>query len=234
MVWRKPNGYCKECYFCSCVVAGFNVKNKHKTQYPNLPCAIRPIPRGPGVPISLPPRALETVEDSVSEESLSDSLLTECSEYECDDDQQPKPFNQAELNDLVRDLNSPKSSALILGSRLKAKRKLNIDTTFAWYKHRESEYIRFFTMENSLVYWVDIQGLIENLGTVYNPSDWRLFIDASKSSLKAVLLHGTNQFASIPLVHSTCMKESYENMKLLLGSYNIVLIHGRFVLSLKS
>ena len=64
---------------------------------------------------------------------------------------------------------------------------------------------------------MDIQGLIEKLGTVYNPSDWRLFIDASKSSLKAVLLHITNQFASIPLAHSTCMKESYENMKLLLG-----------------
>ena len=94
---------------------------------------------------------------------------------------------------------------------------LSTDTTFAWYKHRESEYIRFFTMENSLVYCVDIQGLIEKLGTVYNRSDWRLFIDASKSSLKAVLLHNTNQFASTPLAHSTCMKESYENMKLLLG-----------------
>ena len=217
MVWREPNGHGKKCYFCSCVVAGFNVKNKHKIQYPNLPCAIRPIPHGPGIPIPLPPRVLETVEDSVSEESLSDSQLTECSEYECDDDQQPNPFNQAELNDLVRDLNLPKSSALILGSRLKAKRMLSTDTTFAWYKHRENEYIRFFTMENSLVYCVDIQGLIEKLGTVYNPSDWRLFIDASKSSLKAVLLHNTNQFASIPLAHSTCMKESYENMKLLLG-----------------
>ena len=105
----------------------------------------------------------------------------------------------------------------MLRSRLKAKRMLSTDTTFAWYKNRESEYIRFFTMENSLVYCVDIQGLIEKLGTVYYPSDWDLFIDASKSSLKAVLLHNTNQFASIPLAHLTCMKESYENMKLLLG-----------------
>ena len=70
---------------------------------------------------------------------------------------------------------------------------------------------------NSLVYCVNTQGLIEKLGTVYNRSDWRLFIDATKSSLKAVLLHNTNQFASTPLAHSTCVKESYENMKLLLG-----------------
>ena len=57
-----------------------------------LDCAIRLIPYGPGVPISLPPRNLETVENSVSEKSLSDSQLTKCSEYEYDDDQQPKPF----------------------------------------------------------------------------------------------------------------------------------------------
>ena len=74
---------------------------------------------------------LETVEHSVSEKSWSDSQLIESSEYECDDDQQPKAFNKAELNDLVRDLNLPKASALILGSRLKAKRILSTDTTFA-------------------------------------------------------------------------------------------------------
>ena len=40
---------------------------------------------GLGVAIPLPPKDLETVEDSVSEESLSDSQMTECSEYEYDD-----------------------------------------------------------------------------------------------------------------------------------------------------
>ena len=104
---------------------------------------------------------LETVEDSVSEKS--DSQLTEGLEYKYDDDQQPKPFNQAELN-LVRDLNLPKASAPILGSRLKAKCMLSIDTTFAWYKHRENEYIRFFAKEHSLVYCVDVQGLITKIG----------------------------------------------------------------------
>ena len=96
-----------------------------------MPCALRPIPHGPGVSIPLPLRVLETVENSVSEKSWSDSQLTESSEYQCDDDQQPKPFNQAKLNDLVRDLNLSKASALILGSRLKAKRMLSTDTTFA-------------------------------------------------------------------------------------------------------
>ena len=118
----------------------YNIANKHKIQYPNLPCAVRPISHEPGFPIPLPPRVLETVKDSVSEKSWSNSQLIESSENDCDDDQQPKLFNQAELNDLVRDLNLPKASVLILGSRLKAKRMISTNTTFAWYKHRENEY----------------------------------------------------------------------------------------------
>ena len=217
MVRREPNGDGKKSYFCSCVVTGFNVKNKHKIQYPNLPRVIRPIPHGPGVPIALPPRVLETVEDCVSVESLSYSQLTDCLEHEYGNDWQPKSFNQAELNDLVRDLNLPKTSTLILGSRLKAKCMLCTDTSFAWYKHCEKEYICFFTMKHSLVYCVDIQGLLKKLETVYNPSGWCPFTDASKSSLKAVLLYSRNQFTSISLVHLTCMKESHENMKILLS-----------------
>ena len=80
---------------------------------------------------------------------------------------------------------------------------LSTDTTFARYKHRGNEYIHFFAKEHSLVCCADVQGLIKKLRTVYNSNDWRLLIAASKSSLKAVLLHNTNQFASILLVHST-------------------------------
>ena len=92
---------------------------------------------------------------------------------------------------------------------------LSTDTTFAMYKHSENEYIRFFAEKHSLVCCVDVQGLIKKLEVVYNSNDWHLFIDPSKSSLKAVLLHYANQFASISLAHSTCMKEYCENIKLL-------------------
>ena len=54
---------------------------------------MRPIPHWPGVPIPLPPRVLETVDDYVRKKSWSDSQLTESSEHECDnDEEQPKPF----------------------------------------------------------------------------------------------------------------------------------------------
>ena len=164
MIWRERKGHGKECYFCSCVVDGYNVKNKHKIQYPNLPCAARPISHRQGVPIPLPPSALERAEDSFSEKSWSDSQMTESSEYECDNDQQPKPFNQAERNDLVRNLNLPKASALILVSKLKAKRMLSTDTIFAWYKHGENEHICFFAKKHFLVHCEDVQGLNQEIG----------------------------------------------------------------------
>ena len=133
----------------------------------------------------------------------------------------------------LSDLNLPKNSALVLGSRLKEMRMLISDTNFSWYKHCKREYIHFFSCEHSLLYCVDVKGLIEKLGAVCNPSGWRLFFDASKSSLKAVSLRNKNQFASVPLAYSTSMKESHETMKLLLLSYNIMFMHGKFALILK-
>jgi len=47
-------------------------------------------------------------------------------------------------------------------------------------------------------------------------AEWRLFIDASEENLKGVLLHSGNEKPSVPVFHSTVMKESYESMKLIL------------------
>ena len=43
-------------------------------------------------------------------------------------------------------------------------------------------------------------------------SEWRLFIDCSKLSLNAVLLHNGNAYPPMPFVQSVHMKESYENI----------------------
>ena len=50
----------------------------------------------------------------------------------------------------------------------------------------------------------------------HRPEDWRQFIDSSKRSLKCVLLHNGNRFASIPIAHSTKLKEEYDNIKTVL------------------
>ena len=51
----------------------------------------------------------------------------------------------------------------------------------------------------------------------HDPDEWRLFIDSSKTSLKAVLLHNGNVLPSIPVGHAIHMKETYESMKELLS-----------------
>lgn len=54
------------------------------------------------------------------------------------------------------------------------------------------------------------------LGIEYKAEEWRLFIDGSKVSLKAVLLHIGNELPSIPLGEASNMKESYETIKFIL------------------
>ena len=54
------------------------------------------------------------------------------------------------------------------------------------------------------------------IGIEHDSSEWRLFIDSSTRSLKAVLLHNGNVYPSIPLTHSTQMKEDYDNVRNLL------------------
>lgn len=46
----------------------------------------------------------------------------------------------------------------------------------------------------------------------YKPNDWRLFIDSSKRSLKCVLLHNGNKYGSVPIGHSTAIKEEYRSI----------------------
>ena len=67
------------------------------------------------------------------------------------------------------------------------------------------------------MYCTDIAQLLHKIGVPqYEPKDWRLFIDSSKQSLKCVLLHNSNQFASVPLAHLTTLKEKYEVVKYVL------------------
>ena len=42
----------------------------------------------------------------------------------------------------------------------------------------------------------------------YKLENWRLFIDSSKSGLKAVLLHNANEYPLVPVAYSRVMKET--------------------------
>ena len=73
-------------------------------------------------------------------------------------------------------------------------------------------------MERGRVACTDVDGLMQTLN--HNPLDWRLFIVSYKLSLTAVLLHNGNTLPSIPVGHLVHNKESYEDMKILMGANN--------------
>jgi len=106
---------------------------------------------------------------------------------------QPETSTQEELNDLVRDLGLPKDGAEFLASYFKKKNMLSNDAKVSFYRDREKSFRKYFTEENTddgkLVYCNNIDGLMEELKPgIYKDEEWRLFIDLSKRSLKAVLL----------------------------------------------
>jgi hypothetical protein len=67
-----------------------------------------------------------------------------------------------------------------------------------------------------LLFYNDVCCAIEAVGHKHDTNEVHLLIDSSKVRLKAVLLHNGNKFPSVPLDHVANMKESRENMKLLL------------------
>jgi hypothetical protein len=66
------------------------------------------------------------------------------------------------------------------------------------------------------VFCTNVGGLVNEMGVSYTPDEWRLFIDSSKRSLKGVLLHNGNKYGSIPIAHSTTMKEQYATISTVL------------------
>jgi len=63
-------------------------------------------------------------------------------------DDNPKP-----LNNLIKDLGLSKEDSELLKSRLKKRNLLELEITFAWYKHRKKEFVPFFFPQvNSLLF----------------------------------------------------------------------------------
>ncbi|KAL4131092.1 hypothetical protein QTP88_008441 [Uroleucon formosanum] len=200
MVWREQKNHYNDCYFCNVNVNGFSKKNKHNINYPNLDSAIRPVIHSASLPIPIPPE--EEDADYTPDEDKS-SLQT---------------FSQDELNDLIRDMSLSKEKAELLASRLKQKNLLQKNVRVCHYRNRNRDLISYFKVDGPLCYAHDIDGLFKALSQDYIISDWRLFIDSSQRSLKAVLLHNGNLKPCIPIAHSVHLKESYDNMKILLDA----------------
>jgi hypothetical protein len=129
---------------------------------------------------------------------------------------EPNFLNQSDFNDLARDLNLSKHGSELLGSRLQERNLLAKGTNITVHRKRSERFKEYYAKVDDLCFCTDVAGLISDLFGSYNSEEWRLFIDGCVRSLKAVLLHIGNEKPSIPVAHSSCMKESYSTLKTLL------------------
>jgi hypothetical protein len=85
-----------------------------------------------------------------------------------------------------------------------------------FFHNCQNEFKEFFSQESNVVFCNDVSSVTEALGHQHISNELRLFTDSSKVSKIAVLLCNGNKFPSVPPAHTTNMKESYKNMKLVL------------------
>lgn len=213
-IWREPKDHVTDCYFC--VVnprKRRSGKNSKPVEYPDLASSSAPILHSSQFPVPQPPQKSVKLSQSSSHSSYGD---VEDKEF-VPSQEPPKPhlITTEDFNDLIRDLNLPKSKAELLGSRLK-QWNLLLDVNITDQRTRHEIFSTFFTKKDGLCFCHDVKGLFEEIGIPCVPEEWRLFIDSSTKSLKAVLLHNGNKFPSLPVAHSVHFKENYASVKILL------------------
>jgi len=119
MVWREPSNHLNDCYFCMVHVAGISSRTLSKEEYPSIPSAIRPVFHSNDLPVPI----FQGFEDSNNEagsECSTEQHTDNGDAFTASSSQEfkTKPFNQNEMNDLIRDLGLPKHCAELLASRL--------------------------------------------------------------------------------------------------------------------
>ena len=219
MIWHELANHFDDYYFCMTNLVGWNRKNRKNILYPSIPSATRQISHSDPVPvfkelqdipISAAPLAPEPAPEELTESDSNPESLDNDNDidyHECSSE--PNRFNQDDLSDLIRNLNLPKESAKLLASRLVERNFLQAKTNVTFYRKREANLLPYFKQHEEIVDCNDVELLLMELGIVhYEANSWRLFIDSSKRSLKCVLLHNTNEYASIPIGHSTTLKEN--------------------------
>ena len=145
----------------------------------------------------------------LSEDSATASENSDIdAEYALTTGAEPYFPTKQELDDLIRYLGLTKSGAKLLTSRLNEWNPLGDDTKSNAYRKRHLEFSAY-----DLCYCKDVEGLFHAVAIDHDPTQWRLFIDSSTKSLKAVLLHNGNTYPPIPLAYSL---QTIKNVKQLL------------------
>lgn len=218
MIWIDSKVHdSAECYACVNNVFGMNrlksasfsyIATKY-SQLPLLHSAEIPVPRKPIPTNEHESSIFESVDANLLSEYQPSNATAPCNHIE---------ITQNRLDIMVRRLKLSQRQCILLAKDLKKTNILAPDVCVYGAINRQRRFTNFFRSieNNSLAYCIDIRGLILTIQNGYKSEDWRLFIDSSKSSLKAVLLHITNSKNSVPIALSTNTKETYSSLKKIL------------------
>ncbi|GFT87555.1 uncharacterized protein TNCV_3759931 [Trichonephila clavipes] len=96
MIWKELKNQSDDCYFCSCSVQGFNLKNRKDISYATIiRSAIRPVPHGFELPIPSLPDTLDNILDDLDQISH----ISSHSGYDPGTND-PELFSQSDLNEI--------------------------------------------------------------------------------------------------------------------------------------
>lgn len=163
--------------------------------------------------------------------------------YYTNQERQPILMSQEEFNDHCRDLDLNVTKSELEGSRLAERNFLQdgvritsyrTDTRFSFKFQNENINLTIrkqksnedseedgsneeITVTYNLAFANDLQGLFQLFGIEHKPDEWRLFLDGSSKSFKAVLLHNKNLLPSVPLAYCKRLPEKYENIEYILN-----------------
>lgn len=193
MLWAPLLEHTAEnCYFCVVDITGYNLKTKSIISYPNLEMAIRPRPHSDTITIP-------TRESNLTYAASSYAYLTQPEPYSLNDaNYEPSeatngcnhlPFNNESFSHFVKVLGLSKTKTEVAASILRDHNLLDKSVLITSTRHRSHALQCFYTMEDNFVFCNNVSGLMEALNITYEISEWRLFIDSSKASLKFALIN---------------------------------------------
>lgn len=221
-----------EADFCKTNVEGATMARRYDLQYGFMPADRKAVPYDessappqPGQLSEPDPAPLSSSPGSSDVPSPADSLSKDpnfsgTSPPSSDTvDPKPVPIMQEDLNEIVRVLNLPKLKSELLASWLKGFHVLGSNARVTAFRSRNEIFTEFFAddPDDDFCFCADIDGLFAALKYKHVPEEWRLFVDSSVKSLKAVLLHNGNLLPSVPIAYSTAMKEEYRSLAKILN-----------------
>lgn len=216
MIWINQVDHNPDnCYACVNYTIGMNrLKVRHveykETQFAQLPkphSLYVPIPKRPSPTEEYQPPTFDTAGQSSGEVYVPSNEERNCEHIE---------VSQDRFDIIARRLKLSQRQSIQLAKELKSINILAPDCLVYASRGRHRHFTNYFRSieNNSIAFCTDIPGLVTSMHhNEYKPEEWRLFIDSSKSSLKAVLLHITNSKNSIPIAISSNTKETYLSLK---------------------